>query len=397
MSEEFPQSPPSPDPAYSAPAPQPTAYYPPPPPPPPPLSPPQKERFGCFRGCLMAVGAMTLLFFAIGFIGSLAMARVMTKEFSKEMKLATANDDNDFTADASGLREVSVCDYLVPDELGDDEAPLRVVRIPLAGTISLAGEESGFMGVTHSTATTLRAIRRATEDASVDAILLLVDSGGGGITDSDILYHALMLFKEADSLGARKIVVLMGDMAASGAYYASLPADRILAHPTTITGSIGVIMPAYNVRQLTDKLGIVSDSIKSGANKDILNPMKDLTDEQRAMLQDTVNELYGRFAGLVAKHREIPLEEVKKIADGRIYTARQALDLKLIDDIGYLEDAEKAVYEQLGSPSVGLEIFEYERKNSLRDLLSSPDFWGAAISHAVPSVEVPDARRVQAR
>lgn len=395
MPEDFSQPPYSPDPAgaafaSSSAAPPPMTAY----PSPPPL--PKKERFGCFRGCLMAVGAMTLLFFGLGFLVSLVAGSMLSKEISKEVKLATSDDD-DFTADASGLRETPVCDYGVPDEPGDDETPLRVARIPLTGTINLSGEESGFMGVSHSTATTLRSIRRATEDASVDAILLTVDSGGGGITDSDILYHALRRFKEADALDGRKVVVLMGDLAASGAYYASLPADRILAHPTTITGSIGVIMPAYNVRQLTDKLGIVSDSIQSGANKDILNPMKDLTDEQRAMLQATVDELYGRFAGLVAEHRNIPLEDVRKIADGRIYTARQALELRLIDEIGYGEDAEKAVYELLGSPAAGLEIFEYERKSSLRDLLSSPDFWGAALSRAVPSVEAPDARRVQAR
>ncbi len=353
----------------------------PPPLPPSPAPAPRRERSGCFRGCLIA--AVILFVLAALFIGLCAwLYSIGSKELSK------VDSDDDFTAAASGLHEVWSCDYGIPTEDESVDEPLKAIRIPLTGTIDLSAEETGFFGSSHNpTAFALRAIRRATEDDTVNAILLEVDSGGGGITASDILYHELMLFKEADP--KRKIVVLMGDMACSGAYYASLPADCILAHPTTLTGSIGVLLPAYNVRQLADKLGIVDDTIQSGENKTLLSPTKDLTDEQRAILQGTVDELYGRFAELVSKHRGIPVPALKTIADGRIYTARQALDLKLIDGIGYEADALDTVFDELGSPSGGVEFYHYERKNSFRDLFSSPEFWGKAFSHAISTSEVP--------
>ena len=350
---------------------------------PPPLPPPPKrQKSGCLRGCLIA--ALVLAVIVALFIGFCVMLYMVG---SKELAKTNGSEDG-FTESASGLHEVWSCDYEIPDDATDDAVPRKAIRIPLTGTIDLSGDDSGFLGGGHnSTATTLRAIRRATEDPSVDAILLEVDSGGGGITASDILYHELMLFKESDD--GRKIVVLMGDMAASGAYYASLPADRILAHPTTLTGSIGVLLSSYNIRQLADKIGVVDNTIQSGENKTILSPMKDLTEEQRAMLQTTVDELYGRFAGLVSQHRGIPMQDLKTIADGRIYTASQALGLKLIDGIGYEADALDAVYELLGKPAEGVEFYQYERKNSFRDLFSSPEFWGKAFSHAISTSEVP--------
>ena len=343
----------------------------------------------------MALGAIFLL----GIVLFIALGVVFTVAFSKEIKSEFAKmnsaETSDYTADADGLKEVWSSDYKIPDDLGDDAVIPKAVRIPLTGMIDLADDGRGILRSESTTASTLRAIRRATEDPTVDAILLEVDSGGGGITASDILYHALVQFKESNS--SRRIIVLMGDMAASGAYYASLPADRIIAHPTTVTGSIGVIMSSVSVYRLADKLGIADESITSGPNKAILNPMRELTEEQRALLQGTVDELYARFAGLVSLHRKIPMEKVKTIADGRIYTAKQALDLQLIDSIGYLDDARAAVYEALGNPANGVEFCSYEHKNSLRDIFTSPDFWGAAISRAIPAAEAAPAQRIQLR
>ena len=371
------------------------------------------RRVGCLQGCLASIAVL----FLVSVVFPIVVALVLGRSASRAESLFgdRSDEDADFTGDASGLREVFVAtvspaaeesdkssgdeaaqdsadDKGSPSAAGDEkELVLKAVRIPLTGTIDLAGGDFGEEGETE---TALRSIRRATEDPDVDAILLLVDSGGGGITASDILYNALREFRRSDP--NRRIVVLMGDMACSGAYYASLPADRILAHPTTITGSIGVILPSYNVRQLADKLGIADVSIQSGENKSILNPMRDLTDAQRAMLQETVDELHARFTSLVVLHRGLPAERVKALADGRIYTARQALGHKLIDDIGYLEDAEDAVVALLGGKHK-VEFYEYEHKLSLRDLFATPSFWGAVLQRAIPAAAAPSPSGPQAR
>ena len=337
--------------------------------------PPRRSRgFGCLIAAVV-IGFSLLFLFSIVLFAAMAKGLFMDNE-----------EDKGFTSDASGLVEAEVCTY--ETKAGDKKADvLKAIRIPLAGTIDLSGGGGGLFAGENSTELTLRSIRRATEDPAVKAILLVVDSGGGGITASDILYHSLVEFKESDP--DRRIVVLMGDMACSGAYYASLPADLILAHPTTITGSIGVILSSINVHRLAESLGIVDESITSGENKSILNPMRELTDDQRALLQDTVDELHERFMSLVAFHRDLPMETVRKLADGRIYTANQAQELGLVDEIGYLKDAEEAVCSLLGD-NHSVDFFQYERKSSLRDLLSSPDFWGAAAARALSNTATAD-------
>ena len=341
---------------------------------------------GCLIGCLASVA----LFFVFTVVVPVVLIGVVARTATRELSTVRAqnlfggdkqDEDRGFTGDAAGLREVAINDYIPPDAKDTSATAhlAKAIRIPLVGTIDLDSDRFGEEG---DTATALRSIRRATEDDTVDAILLLVDSGGGGITASDILYEALLTFRE--SREDRRIVVLMGDMACSGAYYASLPADRIIAHPTTITGSIGVILQSINAYRLAERLGIVDDSIESGANKGILNPLRELTPEQRALLQGTVDELHARFTSLVAKHPDIPPAEVSALADGRIYTARQALDLKLIDGLGYLADAEEVV-EKLLDTDNGVTFYEYEHKLSLRDLLATPSFWGAALQRALPA------------
>ena len=363
------------------------------------------RRAGCLQGCL--VGA-ALLVLSVAVVPAVLVA-IGGAAAADAFRSKSAGDDDAFSGDASGLREVFIGsrepvaaddaakasdDGDAAAKAADDEGDLaayKAVRIPLYGTIDLGGDAFGEEGATE---TALRSIRRATEDPSVDAILLLVDSGGGGITASDILYDALCQFRHSGE--GRRIVALMGDMACSGAYYASLPADRIIAHPTTMSGSIGVILPSYSARRLADRLGIADASIQSGENKAMLHPLRDLTEEQRTMLQEVVDELHGRFTSLVARHRPIAPERVKAIADGRIYTARQALGLHLVDGIGYLADAEDAVARLLGGDRP-VDFYEYEHKLSLRDLLATPSFWGAVLRRAVPVAEAPVPARTQAR
>jgi protease-4 len=271
-------------------------------------------------------------------------------------------------------------------EGGEDEVPLlqevwssgasagtKVVRISLSGMIML--NDDGWMDDAASATAALRAIQRATHDTSVQGIILEVDSGGGGITASDMIYQALQTFKKAQA--GRKIVTLMGDIAASGAYYISLPSDTIVAHPTTITGSIGVIMQTYNIKELAAKIGIRDETFKSGANKDILNPFHDVTPEQRAMMQGVIDALHSRFVTLVAQARKLDEAEVRKLADGRIFVADEALARKLVDVIGYRTDAEQEMRKLLQADQIN--VVRYTESGSWLDLFGSRRGFGMSL------------------
>ena len=238
----------------------------------------------------------------------------------------------------------------------------KAVRIPLKGMILLRKEGGFFSSSEGSASRALESLRRATNDPDVKCVILDIDSGGGGITASDIIYHAVKEFKETDP--DRKVVAVFGDLAASGAYYIAAAADYIVARPTTITGSIGVLMQSVNIKNLADKMGVRDVTLKSGPNKDMMNPLKDMTSEQTNLLQEVINSLYERFAVIVSENREIPLDEVKTFADGRIFTAQQALDLKLVDQIGYWRDALEQSEELVGE---NLKVFRYEKEFTMSD------------------------------
>jgi protease-4 len=269
---------------------------------------------------------------------------------------------------------------------GVDEAPhldeiwasghgeTKVVAIPLHGMILLDQESGLFGSVAGSADMALKSIRRATHDAKVRALILQIDSGGGGLTASDVLYQALQDFKARGP--GRKVVSVFGDMAASGAYYVALASDHIVAHPTTVTGSIGVMMQSFNVRELSRKAGIEDVTIKSGKNKDILNPFEEVDPEQIEMLQGIVDEFHGRFVALVAQDRGLPEAEVRAFADGRVVTASDALSLGLVDQIGYWNDATQALAGILGVPQV--KVFRYEERFSFSSFLKSWQNWKPA-------------------
>jgi protease-4 len=191
-----------------------------------------------------------------------------------------------------------------------------------------------------------------------------IDSGGGGITASDILYKALLDFRAAQE--GRVVVAVFNDVAASGAYYIALAADHIIAHPTTITGSIGVLMQSMNVKDLAQKIGIRDVTIKSGDNKDLLNPFNEMSPEQRDMLQGLVDEFHSRFVRLVAEGRDLPEAQVRELADGRIYSANDAEELGLVDQIGYWSDAVAKTTELLDVEQV--RVLRYEKEISFSSL-----------------------------
>lgn len=188
-------------------------------------------------------------------------------------------------------------------------------------------------------------LQKAEKDDRVRALIVRINSPGGTITASDVLYHELLAFKER-----RKVPVIAAimDVGASGGYYAALAADAIVANPTTVTGSIGVVMVTVNAQGLLEKIGVAPLAIKSGPMKDAGSPFRSLTEPERAVFQSIIDEMYGRFVELIVKARKLPEDRVRAVADGRVYTAEQALRLGLVDRIGYLEDVVTLAKERAG-------------------------------------------------
>lgn len=180
-------------------------------------------------------------------------------------------------------------------------------------------------------------LETAGDDPLLKALIVEVDSPGGSATASDLIHHRLK------GISVPK-VALLGNIAASGGYYAAVGCDHIIAHPTTVTGSIGVILETLHFEELLAKLGIEPLVVKSGAYKDMASPFREPTEEEIRLLQASVNEIYQRFVQVVAEGRRMKEADVLALADGRIFTAKPALEAGLIDAIGYREEAiEKAL------------------------------------------------------
>jgi protease-4 len=179
-------------------------------------------------------------------------------------------------------------------------------------------------------------LKKAEEDRQVRALLVRVNSPGGTVTASDIIYREIESWKQRTRL---PVVAVLMDVAASGGYYVALAADTIVAHPTTVTGSIGVIMLTVNAEGLLQKLGVAATAIKSADHKDMGSPFRALTAEERGIFQAIINDMQRQFVAKVVAHRKLSPETAQKLADGRVYTAEQALAHKLIDGIGYMSDA----------------------------------------------------------
>ena len=178
-------------------------------------------------------------------------------------------------------------------------------------------------------------LTKAEKDEHVRALIVRINSPGGTITASDVLYHEILAFKQR-----RKVPVIAAimDVGASGGYYAALAADRIVVNPTTITGSIGVVMVTIDAQGLMQKIGVAPLAIKSGPMKDAGSPFRALTGPELAVFQGIIDDMYGRFVGLIVQSRHLTEDRVRALADGRVYTADQALKLGLVDRIAYLED-----------------------------------------------------------
>jgi protease-4 len=212
----------------------------------------------------------------------------------------------------------------------------KVLVVELSGLIS-SQEGSGLVPQPNLLAQVKEELSRAAEDDQVKALVLRINSPGGTVTASDILYHEVRVFKEKRKI---PVVASIMDVGASGGYYVAAAADKILVHPSSVTGSLGVIMLTMNARGLLEKVGVEATAVTSGPKKDMGSPFRAMTDEERAIFQGVIDSFYERFLTVIREGRpNLTPEQIRKLADGRIYSGEQAQAAGLVDAVGYLDDA----------------------------------------------------------
>lgn len=209
--------------------------------------------------------------------------------------------------------------------LGGDGWPFslrgKVGIIPIEGIIGDSGE-------------LVEQINEFADDRRIKAVVLRIDSPGGGVAPSQEIYQAVRELKKK-----KKVVASMGSVAASGGYLIAVAADRVVANPGSITGSISTVMHYANVEELLKKVGVRSSVVKSGKFKDIGSPTREMTAEEKSLIQAIVDDIYDQFVRTIAENRKLPLQRIFELADGRIFSGRQAKDLGLVDELGGLQDA----------------------------------------------------------
>jgi protease-4 len=240
-------------------------------------------------------------------------------------------------------------------------------------------------GVLMSSDTIVEELNDYTADSSIRAIVIRVDSPGGGVVPSQEIYNAV---KHARKEG-KKVVVSMGSVAASGGYYVAAAADRIVANPGTLTGSIGVKMEFASIEKLLEKIGVKGMVVKAGEYKDVGSPFREMTEEEKRLLQNVIDDVHTQFIEAVAEGRKLTVTEVRTIADGRIFTGRQALELKLVDQMGDLDTSIQAAATLAGikgKPQViekekKIPFFEFLKEESatwIRDVITKGTTGGSA-------------------
>lgn len=317
---------------------------------------------GFFVGCVTSVLALVFFIFLFVLMCGLLLrgcVETLSSEDASEsiseslqQKIDKPETDDDFTKVWTAGK-------------GGTSAP-KILRIRIRGVLS-DSERRRLIELDEATSApaALRQLRAATKDKSLRGLWLDIDSPGGSVTTSDVLYDAILRFKAADT--NRFVFVHMGDLCCSGGYYISAAADRIMARPTTLTGSIGVIMNGLNAAELAKKIGIESVTIASATNKDLLNPLKPVDPQHVEILKKPIVQMYDRFVSIVAKGRHLPEEKVRGLADGRVFSAADAKKVGLVDVLGHEEEAMDDVCRLAGSKNV--RVYRYREKPSLEKLL----------------------------
>ncbi len=313
--------------------------------PPPPPPPPRRQS----NGCLIAAVVILCVALALSFLVIFGLAAGGLAGVETEAGFIRPKTKFSETMESKG-------------KAGNDQ---RIVRIDLEGIITSSPMGGGFMssGLGVDVDSTKAALEQAVKDERVKAIVLYINSPGGEVTASDIIYAAV---KEAAK--KKPVVVYMASVAASGGYYISCGATQIVASETTLTASIGVIMESFNYAQLFEKVGLKETAFTSGAFKDTLSGARPMRDDEKAYVQGLVDSMYDRFLTIVSEARKVPKDVLKSgVADGRVVSGADALKAKLVDQLGYVEDA-YALARKLGN-AADATVVRYSHELSFIDLL----------------------------
>jgi protease IV len=231
----------------------------------------------------------------------------------------------------------------------------KILMMDISGVISEKSSSDPLSESEDLVARIKEELTLAAEDGHIKALLLRINSPGGTVTASDVIHHEINEFKSNRKI---PVVSVIMDIGASGAYYVAAASDRIVAHPTSVTGSVGVIMLRVNAEGLLQKIGVEAGAIKSGAKKDIGSPFRPMSEEERAIFQGMIDGFQSRFLEVVTKGRNnMPADRLKLVADGRVLTGPQALQLGLVDQIGYVDDGIAAAKQLAGLADARVVIY----------------------------------------
>lgn len=252
----------------------------------------------------------------------------------------------------------------------EGEGKPKLLLLDISGFISeKEGKGGGLSSAKPSSVSQMReALQKAEKDADLAGVILRINSPGGTVTASDIVYHDILRFKERKKVPVYACITGVG---ASGGYYVAAAADRIIIHPNAITGSIGVLFLKFNVEGLLVKLGVTEHTMKSADKKDLSSPFRQSTPEEQRIMQEIIDSLANRFKEVVLarSNNRLDRKELEKLADGRVYTAGQALEAKLVDRVGYLEDAIDELKKAVGLKEA--RVVRYYRPGSYKGSIYS--------------------------
>lgn len=240
----------------------------------------------------------------------------------------------------------------------------KIAVLNLEGVIQGGSDSSLLTSNGYNHKRFLEMLEEAGEDRGINGIILQVNTPGGGVVESAEIHDKI---KEIQEKYEKPVYVSMGNTAASGGYYVAAPADKIVAHPATLTGSIGVIMESMNYAELADKLGIDFNTIKSGEFKDIMSSNREMTNDERDILQTMIDELYDEFVQVIVDGRGLSDKEVRQLGDGRVYTGSQAKENGLVDDLGSIDDTIAMMKHDYDLKDAT--VIEYENNSPISELI----------------------------
>ncbi|WP_079707877.1 signal peptide peptidase SppA [Paraliobacillus ryukyuensis] len=252
------------------------------------------------------------------------------------------------------------------EKVVEEGSPTNKIAVLQVNGVIQEGSSSSLLATTsYHHRRFLEQLEKAGEDRRVNGIILNVNTPGGGVVESAEIHDKIVEIKEDYD---KPVYISMGNTAASGGYYISAPADKIVAHKATLTGSIGVIMESYNFAELADKIGVDFNTIKSGEYKDIMSSYRDMTEDERAILQGMVDDMYDDFVQVIVDGRDLSEKRVRELGDGRVYTGEQAQAVGLVDALGSLDDTITMMKEE--QDLANAQVVEYGQRDGLEQFLA---------------------------